>query len=113
MPGGGSKKGERRGGRQKGTQNVKTVLKQETLDRLKIQGNDPVDFLLNVMLHPEVPLSMKIDAAKAAAPYRQPRLQNVLHAGDSEKPVSVIAQLLDQIDGRTRGIPNVKKLTAE
>jgi hypothetical protein len=96
--------GRKTGGRQKGAPNLKTRLSRETLDRLRIVGADPVDFLLNVMMHPDVPLPMRIDAAAKAAPFVRPKLQAVLHA-DASKERSPFEELLDELDGKTRGIP--------
>lgn len=63
----GAMPGERRGGRQKGTPNKKTALRQKTLAQLRIGGSDPVDFMLNMMRNPDVPLEMRLDAAAKVA----------------------------------------------
>jgi hypothetical protein len=47
MPRGGSKPGERRGGRQKGTPNKKTANVQEKLDKL---GCDPIEGMARIAI---------------------------------------------------------------
>ena len=72
----GSAPGERRGGRQKGTPNKKTVALQVAIAKA---GRSPLEFMLEVMVAP-IPedadaeqkmriLAMKLEAAKSAAPY--------------------------------------------
>ena len=40
-------------------------------------GSSPVDYLLKVMRDPEQPDQLRLEAAKAAAPYIQPRLTTI------------------------------------
>ncbi len=40
-------------------------------------GTSPVDYLLKVMRDPEKPDALRLEAAKAAAPYIQPRLSSI------------------------------------
>lgn len=73
----GSIKGERRGGRKKGTPNKKTA---ELVAKVEAEGMTPLDFLLAVM-RGELPertekadpegedFGLRFEAAKAAAPY--------------------------------------------
>ena len=42
-----------------------------------LAGSSPVDFLLKVMRDPEKPDQLRLEAAKAAAPYIQPRLTTI------------------------------------
>jgi hypothetical protein len=74
------------------------------LARLRIEGSDPVDFMLNVMRNVDVPLDMRLDAAVKVAPFVHPRLQAVMHAQQSSGK-SDLQELLEQLDGMTRGIP--------
>lgn len=104
--------GERRGGRQKGTPNKKTLLRAETLARLSIEGSDPVDFMLNVMRNPHVPLDMRLDAAAKVAPFVHPRLQAVMHA-EQPSGKSELQELLEELDGTSRGPPDYTDLSAE
>src|SRR5450759_2004237 len=65
----GSKPGERRGGRQRGTPNKATVAKNAAL---KAASADPaimpLQFLLGVMRDPKAPTDLRIQVARAAAP---------------------------------------------
>src|SRR5688572_4552325 len=103
--------GERRGGRQKGTPNKRTLLREETLARLRIEGNDPVDFMLNVMRNPHVPLDMRLDAAVKVAPFVHPRLQAVVHT-QNPSGKSELQELFEELNGTSRGLPNYTEASA-
>jgi hypothetical protein len=65
----GSKPGERRGGRQRGTPNKKTLIKNVVFLAAAADPNrSPLDFMLALMRDPQVPLDLRIDMAAAAAP---------------------------------------------
>lgn len=83
----GSKPGERRGGRQKGTRNKKT---EELLGEVKAGGIMPLDYLLQVMRDEGAEEARRIDAAKAAAPYVHPKLQPVDKDGDTKQTYNLI-----------------------
>lgn len=78
----GSKPGERRGGRQKGTPNVKTA---QTIAAIAASGETPLDFLLRIMRTTEDE-TRAIDAAKAAAPYVHAKLSSIDVGNKDEKP---------------------------
>ena len=62
----------RYGGRTKGTRNRRT---QELQDEIAKSGLlNPVDYLLAIMRNEKLDLSIRLDAAKAVAPYTNPRL---------------------------------------
>jgi hypothetical protein len=64
----GSKPGERRGGRQRGTPNKTTLLKNAVFCAAAAEPNrSPLDFMLALMRDPQVPLDLRIDAAAASA----------------------------------------------
>jgi hypothetical protein len=66
----GSKPGERRGGRQRGTPNKKTALRKAALLAASHNPNLlPIDFLLRLMRDTNVPLAHRVDLAAAAAPF--------------------------------------------
>jgi hypothetical protein len=79
----GSKPGERRGGRQKGSLNKKTLLQQKAVEAT---GVTPLDFMIQIMRDPKSTPEMKLDAAAKAAPYVHPKLAaydvNATVAGD-------------------------------
>ena len=82
MPGGGSKPGERRGGRQKGSLNKKTLARL-TDRRGQIaaieasKAEDPLDHLLQSMRDPTRTPQDRDYAATAALPYLKPKLSAV------------------------------------
>jgi hypothetical protein len=65
----GSRPGERRGGRQRGTPNKKTLIKNAVFLAAASDGErSPLDFMLALMRNPQVPLDLRIDMAAAAVP---------------------------------------------
>jgi hypothetical protein len=67
----GSKPGEYRGGRKKGTRNHASIKRQE---QVYATGLAPLDFMLEVMRNEDNPRDVRLEAAKAAAPYVHPKL---------------------------------------
>jgi hypothetical protein len=66
----GSRPGERRGGRQRGTPNKKTLIKNAVFLAVAAEPNrSPLDFMLALMRDPQVPLDTRIEMAAAAAPF--------------------------------------------
>ncbi len=65
----GSKPGERRGGRQRGTPNKATVAKTAALASASADPTiTPLQFLLGVMRDPNAPTGLRVQVARAAAP---------------------------------------------
>src|SRR5215213_5397363 len=65
----GSRPGERRGGRSKGTPNKATVAKAAALTSASEDPTaTPLQFLLNIMRDPRAPTDLRIKVARAAAP---------------------------------------------
>jgi hypothetical protein len=72
----GSKPGERRGGRQRGTPNKKTALVNAVLCAAAAQPDaSPLVFMLAVMRDQNVPMDLRIEMAAAAAPFLHLRPQ--------------------------------------
>ena len=66
----GSKPGERRGGRQLGTPNKKTLLQNAVICASPSHSNaSPLDFILGLMRYPKVSTELRIEMAAAAAPF--------------------------------------------
>jgi hypothetical protein len=66
----GSKPGERRGGRQRGTPNKKTALRNAALAAAAANPEIlPLDFMLGIMRDPDASFERRIRAAQAAAPF--------------------------------------------
>ncbi len=70
----GSRPGERRGGRQRGTPNKKTVLKDALFcAAASSPDTSPLQFMLVLMRDPTTPTDLRIEMAAAAAPFGHPR----------------------------------------
>jgi hypothetical protein len=80
----GSKPGEKRGGRKKGTPNKRESLRRQAIAQT---GVTPLEFMLGVMANTGNPPLMRLDAAKSAAPYVHARLQAVTIGGDPDNPL--------------------------
>jgi hypothetical protein len=66
----GSKPGERRGGRQRGTPNKLTALRNAAIGAATANSNtSPLDFLLRLMRDPNLTLDLRVDLATTAAPF--------------------------------------------
>ena len=72
------------GGRQKGAVDK---IKREAI--LAAQGITPLDYMLGVVRNEQEDKTVRLDAAKAAAPYVHARLQTTTLAGDPEKPLKL------------------------
>ena len=71
--------GRKTGGRQKGTPNKATTKQAEEIRK---SGLTPLQYLMRIVRNPKKDEAVRIEAAKAAAPYVHPRLQAVEHSGD-------------------------------
>ncbi len=69
----GSRPGERRGGRQRGTPNKKTLRKNAVFLAAAAEPNrsnrSPLEFMLALVRDPQVPLDLRLEMAAAAAPF--------------------------------------------
>jgi hypothetical protein len=75
--------GKRNGaGRKKGVPNKVTAALRK---KLNAAGIAPLEFMLQVMRDVHQDLAVRLETAKAAAPYLHPRLQAVEHTGEHEK----------------------------
>src|SRR5580704_16137000 len=78
----GSKPGERRGGRQRGTPNKSTALKNAAFTAAVTDPNlMPLDFFLTVMRQADLPLEFRVAAAQQALPlaHRKPKPANDIY----------------------------------
>ena len=90
-----SKKRGRRGGRQKGTPNKKT---QAVVAAIESSGLTPLEYMLQAMRDETNPVSVRLDAARNAAPYVHPRLTAIEVSGPNNGPIRLILNGSD-IDG--------------
>ena len=89
----GSKPGERRGGRQRGTPNKSTVLKNAAIAAAASDPNlSPLDFLLKLMRQRDLPVEYRVSVAHQALPFAHAKpkaLRPPKHAyGDSQTGVN-------------------------
>ena len=77
MSGGGSKKGERRGGRQKGTPNKKTSEQRAMITAIIGTDGDPMKVFIDILQSPEAPPDWKFKAAEIILPYTRPKLASI------------------------------------
>ena len=84
MPKGGSRPGA---GRKKG---AATRLNAQARAKAAEGGIMPLDYLLGLLRDPGEKQEVRIDAAKAAAPYVHARLANVAHTGPDGGQLTVV-----------------------
>jgi hypothetical protein len=75
MPRGGKREGA---GRKPGVPNTKT---RELVEKVEASGLTPLDYMLAQMRDEENAKELRMDAAKAAAPYVHARLAAIEHSG--------------------------------
>lgn len=79
-------KGHKTGGRQKGSRNHRTEAQAAAIES---SGLTPLDYMLSVLRDPERDYDMRLEAAKAAAPYVHPKLANIELTGKDKGPLEV------------------------
>lgn len=94
---GGARKGA---GRKPGSATKRT---REIADKAAQEGITPLEYMLQIMraapspgLEPRdllVALTMRFEAAKAAAPYIHPRLQAIEHSGPDGGPIEAVSRV--------------------
>lgn len=90
MARGGSRPGA---GRKKGQVTAHRKLANEATIKAVGDGLTPLAYLLAIMRDDANDKSTRIDAAKAAAPYVHPKLANVEHSGNDDKPMKTVLEL--------------------
>jgi len=72
-------------GRPKGSKNRRTLLLEEGARVAAEAGTTPLEHLLSAMRDENQPTQVRLDAAKAAAPYCHPRLTANHNSADDER----------------------------
>ncbi|MDH5667224.1 MAG: hypothetical protein OEY86_04350 [Nitrospira sp.] len=75
---GGSRKGA---GRKKGVRNKASAAREAAI---AASGEVPLDYMLKVMRDEKQPMEVRLEMAKAAAPYCHPKLAAVEHTGKGD-----------------------------
>lgn len=78
-------KGLKTGGRLRGVPNRATAARQAAV---AATGQTPLEALLEIMRDPRRPVALRVDCARAAAPYVHPRMAAVTLGHDD--PVAII-----------------------
>jgi hypothetical protein len=71
-------------GRKKGVPNKRTAAK---IAEVEASGLTPLDYMLSVLRDTTESPDRRAWAAKEAAPYVHPKLSNIEHKGDQDKPI--------------------------
>ncbi len=71
-------------GRKKGNPNRASAAREAAI---AASGLTPLDYMLTTMRDEGKPLALRLDMAKAAAPYVHPRLASVEQTGEPHAPV--------------------------
>lgn len=82
MPHGGARRGA---GRKQGGANK---INDEARTKALAGGLTPLDYLLGLLRDETKNQDVRIDAAKAAAPYLHARLAAIEHSGNDDKPIA-------------------------
>lgn len=93
----GAKPGERRGGREKGTPNKRTLEREEQMAAASAAleqalanpfAGDSHALLMAIYKNGDLPIQIRLDAAKAAIGYEKPRLAAIEHSADQDRPLT-------------------------
>lgn len=84
------------GGRKKGIRNRASAERQA---KIAAEGDTPLDYLLSVMRNELGDPVIRLDAAKAAAPYVHPKLAAIEHAGPDGGPIQIEAAWAGSSEG--------------
>ncbi len=98
--------GERRGGRQKGTPNKRTVAVADKLEEL---GCDPIEGMAKIAMDDRIELNIRAQMFKELAQYVAPKRKAMEVTGEdggSIKGELTITAWLDQHNGTTLGPPS-------
>ena len=77
------------GGRKKGIPNKSTAERVKKAQEIAESGITPLEYLLSVMRDTRNMDNVRIDAAKAAAPYIHPKLANIELNGKDGGPLQI------------------------
>jgi len=70
-----------------------TKFNEEARAKAAEGGIMPLEYMLAVLRDADNQREVRMDAAKAAAPYVHARLESVKHSGSSESPVEIVTRV--------------------
>ena len=97
--------GRKTGGRKAGTPNRATAAK---VAAIAASGLTPLDYMLSVMRNEDGAPEIRLEAAKAAAPYVHPRLSAVEYSGPEGCPIELMVS-----DRRARAAKLIEGIFSE
>ena len=83
-------KGTKTGGRKKGVPNKSNAAREQAIIS---SGLTPLDYLIAILRDEGSGPNMRLEAAKAAAPYVHPRLAAIELSGDPDNPLRAVTRL--------------------
>jgi hypothetical protein len=99
-------KGGRRTGaaRKRGIPNKASAAREAAI---AASGLTPLEYMLSTMRDQRQPVALRLDMAKAAAPYVHPRLASVEQTGQGHapEPLSITVQFVDPDGTLTKSLP--------
>ena len=95
MAGGGSRPGERRGGRKPGVPNRATAARQAAIAE---SGMTPLDYMISVFRDENQSVNVRLDAARSAANFVHPRLASVGIGNQDGGPIQVQVLRFSDLD---------------
>jgi hypothetical protein len=78
--------GRKTGGRQRGSKNKRTLAAAAATTDVILTGLTPLEFMLETMRNPKLEHTVRMDAAKAAAPYIHSKLVATDNASRNQDP---------------------------
>ena len=87
-------RGQKTGGRRKGSLNKSTRAIQEHVAALADNAT-PLDLLMSVYRNSDLPIELRVHAAAKAAPYVHRQLKSVEQSGEDGGPMRVVVSWLD------------------
>jgi hypothetical protein len=107
----GAHPGERRGGRQKGTPNRKTIA---VADRLEALGCDPIEGMAKIAMDEKAELSLRAQMYKELAQYVAPKRKAVEITGEDGDPFQMeLKSLIEEIQNTPSIPPSKRKYPSE
>lgn len=85
----GAKKGERRGGRQKGTLNKRTLLFETAREACQARGYSPIETLIEIARNKKNEASVRGRAAAELCTYLYAKRKAVEHSGPGGSPIEL------------------------
>jgi len=77
-----------------GDEPLPQLTEEEAIKLAKRAGLQPLEYLMSLLRDQRIPVGIKLDAAKAAAPYLHRKMPIAIEGGDADRPIRLDAQAL-------------------